>query len=92
MNEPQVWVLIGVFAAALVGMTTVVLTSLSRQLRDGFARVTSDTAAAVAGLELRVMERFHGVERRLDGVERRLEAQDRDIATLMRRAADDDGS
>lgn len=33
MNEPQVWTLIGVFAAALFGMVTVVSTMFVRVLR-----------------------------------------------------------
>lgn len=33
MNEPQVWTLIGVFAAALFGMVTIVSTMFVRVLR-----------------------------------------------------------
>ncbi|MGW9113426.1 hypothetical protein [Microbacterium sp. NPDC055683] len=36
LTEPQVWTLIGVFAAALVGVITIVMSSFSRQMAVSF--------------------------------------------------------
>lgn len=74
MTEPQVWVLIGVFATAIFGMMswqtvffTRTLTTSINSLRD-------------------VMDaRFESIDRRFESVDRQLAALDRDVAALSRR-------
>ena len=84
MTEPQVWTLIGVFAASLGIVVTLVVTimnnmatSLRTEMRLGFESV---------GV------RFDGMDKRLDGLDTRvgrLEARfdhlERDVTTLFRR-------
>ena len=44
LTEPQVWVLIGVFAAAMFGMIGVVLTSFNRTLTASIGGVRTEIA------------------------------------------------
>lgn len=86
MNEPQVWTLIGVFAATMLGGMTLMATSINRA-----------TASAIAGLRGEMNARFDGVDFRFDNirgemnarfdtVDTKIEHLDRDVTTLMRRA------
>ena len=63
MTEPQVWVLIGVFAAAIFGMFTIVSTLFLQVIR-------SEIRAEVGGLRGAMMSRFDVLEQRVDGLDR----------------------
>lgn len=63
MTEPQVWVLIGVFATAIFGMLTIVSTLFLRVLR-----------AELAGVEGRIIGRLDQLEQRVDGLDRDVQA------------------
>ncbi|MBX3093636.1 MAG: hypothetical protein KF680_03720 [Cryobacterium sp.] len=80
LTEPQVWVLIGVFAAALFGMLGVVASSLNRTMDSKFAAIDSRFLA--------MEERFAAMEARVDAkfdvINIRLENMDRDIQALSR--------
>jgi hypothetical protein len=93
LTEPQVWVLIGVFATAMFGMIGIVTSSFNRTL-----------VAAIGGVEAKI----GGVEAKIGGVEAeirglretmdakftamdvkftsKLEVLDKDIQALTRRA------
>lgn len=78
MTEPQVWVLIGVFAAAMAGVITIVMTSFNRQLdaKTDVLSVKIDEGLARLSAELRLdMARL----------ESKIDALDRDVSTLFRR-------
>lgn len=70
MNDPQVWTLIGVFAAAMLGGFTVVITSLSRVIR-----------AEISG----VRGEISGIHARLDSLEKRFDHLDRDVQSITDR-------
>lgn len=59
MTEPQVWVLIGVFAASIFGMFTIVSTLFIRVIR-----------AEISGLDAKMQGRFDRLEQRVDGLDR----------------------
>ncbi|MCC7128627.1 MAG: hypothetical protein IT192_07415 [Microbacteriaceae bacterium] len=63
MTEPQVWTLIGVFAAAFFGMLTIVSTLFVRVVR-----------AEIGGLRNEINARFESVDRRFDGLDRDVQA------------------
>lgn len=70
MTEPQVWVLIGVFAAAMFGMVGIVTTSFNRTL-----------VAAIGGLRDTMDARFEALDAKFSG---KFEVLDRDIQALSR--------
>jgi hypothetical protein len=63
MTDPQVWVLIGVLAAALFGMFTIVSTLFIRVIRS-----------EIAGLRGEMLGRFDRLEQRVDGLDRDVQA------------------
>jgi hypothetical protein len=80
VTEPQVWVLIGVFAAAIFGMIGIVTTSFNRTL-----------TASIGGLRDTMNAKFDAVDAKFDAVDAKfetlnvkLEAMDRDIQALSR--------
>ena len=74
MNDPEIWTVIGVFAAAMLGGLTLVVTSLSRVIR-----------AEVGGLRAELRAELSGVNSRLDATNTRLEHLARDVQALTRR-------
>jgi hypothetical protein len=81
LTEPQVWVLIGVFAAAIFGMMGIVMTSVNRTLTASLARV--DTR--IAGLREVMEAKFEKMAAKFDLL-------DRDIQALSRRVFGTDPS
>lgn len=77
LNEPQVWTLIGVFAASMFAMMGVVSSSFTRVLR-----------AEVGGLRDTMDARFEQVNTRFEQVNTRLDHLDRDVQALTRRVFD----
>lgn len=59
MTEPQVWTLIGVFAAAMFGMITIVSTLFVQVMRSEFGRVGA---------------RFDAMDARIDNLDRDVQA------------------
>lgn len=51
MNEPQVWVLIGVFAASMVGVITLVLRTMNVQFEAMHARIDALRGELKAGID-----------------------------------------
>jgi hypothetical protein len=73
VTEPQVWVLIGVFSAAVFGMIGIVTTSFNRTL-----------TASIEGLRDTMNAKFEAVDAKFDALYVKLEAMDRHIQALSR--------
>lgn len=73
LTEPQVWVLIGVFSAAIFGMIGIVTTSFNRTL-----------TASIEGLRDTMNAKFDAVDAKFETLNVKLEAMDRDIQALSR--------
>lgn len=80
LTEPQVWVLIGVFAAALFGMLSVVTGNLNRTMSARFESMDSRFGMMEARFE--AME--SRVETKFEIINIKLENMDRDIQALSR--------
>ncbi len=63
MTEPQVWTLIGVFAAAMFGLLTLMSTMFVRLMNAGFE-----------GLRAEMNARFERVDTRFDHLDRDVQA------------------
>jgi hypothetical protein len=77
VTEPQVWVLIGVFATAIFGMIGIVTTSFNRTL-----------TTAVGGIRETMEARFETIDARFEAMDAKFtgkfEVLDRDIQSLSR--------
>jgi len=77
MNEPQIWVLIGVFATGIFGMIGIVTTTFNRTL-----------TSAVGGLRETMDARFETIDARFEAMDAKFtgkfEVIDRDIQALSR--------
>ncbi|MFC4137918.1 MULTISPECIES: hypothetical protein [unclassified Microbacterium] len=54
MNEPQVWTLIGVFAAALFGMITLMSTMFIRIIRTEIGALRTEISSEFRGMHQRI--------------------------------------
>ncbi len=77
MTEPQVWVLIGVFAAAMFGMIGIVTSSFNRTLIAAIGGVRTE----ISGLRDVMDARFDAVDAKFDA---KFDVLDRDIQALSR--------
>lgn len=68
MTEPQVWVLIGVFAAAFFGLIGIVTTNFNRTMDAHFA-----------ALEARVDAKFEIINVKLENMDRDIQALSRHV-------------
>ncbi|MDA4891198.1 hypothetical protein PFZ55_30365 [Streptomyces sp. MS2A] len=91
MNDPQIWVLIGVFTAAILGGMTLVSTHVSRVIHaeiNGLRGEMNGRFGEMNGRFEAVNARFDAVERRLDRVETALEDLDDEVTRLAKRVWD----
>lgn len=79
MNEPQVWTLIGVFAAGLFGMLTLMSTMFVRVVRTEIGSVRSEMNSEIGSLRSEMQAGFGAVNQRIDRL-------DTDINALMKRS------
>lgn len=77
LNEPQIWVLIAVFAAAMFGMVGIVTTSFNRTLNASIAGVRSE----ISGLRETMDARFDAMDAKFSA---KFEMLDRDVQALSR--------
>ncbi|MFT4030099.1 MAG: hypothetical protein QM675_09505 [Protaetiibacter sp.] len=92
MNDPQIWTVIGVFAAMMLGGFTMSTSLLARVVRvsiDGLEKKMDARFEAVDTRFMAVDARFAAVDARLEAVNTRLDHLDRDVSALVRRAWDD---
>lgn len=92
LTEPQVWTLIAVFAAIMIGA----ITALLRQNDRIITSFRSENAARFDGLKEGLDARFDGIDARFDAmdvkfterlgsIDRRLEDLDKEVANLATR-------
>jgi len=100
LNEPQIWTLIGVFAASTFGMCTLMSTMFVRMMNNGFESLRSE----IGGLRTEVNVRFDAAQAVTDARFDRMQAAtdarfdrmqaatdarfdhlDRDVQALVRR-------
>ena len=84
MTEPQVWVLIGVFAAAMFGMIGIVTSSFNRTLTAAISGVRTEISGVrteISGLRDIMDARFDAVDAKFDA---KFDVLDRDIQALSR--------
>ena len=91
MTEPQVWVLIGVFAASTFGMIGIVTSSFNRNLAAAIGGVRSEIGGVrseiggvrseIDGLRDTMNARFETLDAKFTG---KFEILDRDIQALSR--------
>ncbi|MHA6670214.1 hypothetical protein ACX3O0_15240 [Homoserinimonas sp. A447] len=91
LTEPQVWVLIGVFAAAFFSLIGIVTTNFNRTMNARFGTMDARFTALSEIMDARfeAMEaRFTAMESRVDAkfeiINVKLENMDRDIQALSR--------
>ncbi|REJ04156.1 hypothetical protein DY023_16630 [Microbacterium bovistercoris] len=73
MTEPQAWTLIGVFAAGLFGMITLMSTMFVRIIKTEIGSVRSE----IGSLRSEIHSEFRGVHQRIDRL-------DSDVNALMK--------
>ena len=84
LTEPQVWVLIGVFAASTFGMIGIVTSSFNRNLAAAIGGVRSEIGGVrseIDGLRDTMNARFETLDAKFTG---KFEILDRDIQALSR--------
>ena len=80
MTEPQVWTLIGVFAATIFGVLGVVSSTFTRVLR---AEIGGLRGEMIARFE-RVDAQFERVDAQFARIDQRIDHLDRDVQALTR--------
>ena len=77
MNEPQVWTLIGVFAAGMFGMITVVTTMFTRVVRTEIGGLRTELKGDIAELRTELKGDVAGLRTEIRSL-------DRDVNSLMK--------
>lgn len=85
MDDPQVWTLIGVFAAVMLGGMTLMTTQLSRVIRAEVDRVEGTLSAKTDRVEGTLSARIDGLHARLDRIEIKVDDLDRELTNLATR-------
>lgn len=74
MNEPQVWTLIGVLAASLFAVMTLMSTMFVRIVQTEIRGVRTEIRGEVGGLRAEMNARFEAVDVRLEHLDRDVQA------------------
>ncbi|GAA1156863.1 hypothetical protein F6W69_03060 [Microbacterium oxydans] len=85
LDDPQVWTLIGVFAAVMLGGMTLMTTQLSRVIRAEIDRVEGTLSAKIDRVEGTLSARIDGLHARLDRIEIKVDDLDRELTNLATR-------
>lgn len=85
LDDPQVWTLIGVFAAVMLGGMTLMTTQLSRVIRAEVDRVEGTLSAKIDRVEGTLSARIDGLHARLDRIEIKVDDLDRELTNLATR-------
>lgn len=81
VTEPQVWTVISVFGATMIGLITLVSTMFLRVVRAEIGGLRNEMIARFATVDAR----FEAVDAKFDRVMTKLEHLDRDVQHLMNR-------
>ena len=82
LTDPQVWTLIGVFAAVMLGGMTLTTTQLSRIIRVEADRIDGTFSARIDGLDRTLSARIDGVDARLGRIESKVDDLDTELTNL----------
>ncbi|QAY61716.1 hypothetical protein ET475_04700 [Microbacterium protaetiae] len=88
MNEPQVWTLIGVFAAGLFGMLTLMSTMFVRVVRSEISGVRSEVGSVrseIASVRDTVTAEIGSVRAEIHRLDQRFDTLDRDVQAIAKR-------
>lgn len=88
LTEPQVWVLIGVFATAIFGMLSWQTVSFNRTVNTAIGSVQRELEFLRVSIDARfdaVDAKFDGVDAKFEVVNHKIDGLDRDVQLLMRR-------
>lgn len=88
MNDPQVWTLIGVFAAAILGGMSFMTSQLSRVMRAEVDRIDATLSSRIDAVSTRidaVSARIDNVDARLGRIETKVDELDRELTNLATR-------
>ena len=85
LNDPQVWTLIGVFAAVMLGGMTLMTTQLSRVIRAEVDRVEGTLSARIDRIDGTLSARIDGLDARLGRIETKVDDLDKELTNLATR-------
>lgn len=74
VSEPQVWTIIGIFAATLLGTMTLLSTVLARTISGQITSLRNEMTTGFEGLRAEMNARFETVNVRLDSLGRDVQA------------------
>ncbi|MDR2997050.1 MAG: hypothetical protein LBU78_02905 [Microbacterium sp.] len=84
MNEPQVWTLIGVFAAGLFGMITLMSTMFVRIVRTEIGSVRSEIRTEIGSVRGELGSLRSEMQSEFRGMHQRIDRLDSDVNALMK--------
>ena len=95
MNEPQIWTLIGVFAAGMFGTITLMSTMFVRMMQNGFdsvrkefksefASVRTEFRSEFANVRMELKSELASVRTEIQAVNGRIDHLDRDLNAVYR--------
>lgn len=91
MTEPQVWTLIGVFAAGMFGTITLISTMFLRSMQNGFDSVRREFGTEFASVRTELVSvrtefrgEFASVRTEVQAVHGRIDHLDRDVNAIYR--------
>lgn len=76
LTEPQVWVLIGVFAAAIFGMVGIVTASFNRNLDSKFLMLDGKVDSRFDALDVKFTAKFELMDRDIQALSRHVFGSD----------------
>lgn len=85
MDDPQVWTLIGVFAAVMLGGMTLMTSQLSRVIRAEVDRIDGTLSARIDRIGGTLSARIDGLDARLGRIETKVDDLDRELTNLATR-------
>ncbi len=85
MDDPQVWTLIGVFAAVMLGGMTLMASQLSRVIRAEVDRIDGTLSARIDRIDGTLSARIDGLYARLGRIETKVDDLDRELTNLATR-------
>lgn len=95
MTEPQIWTIIGIFAATLLGTMTLLSTVLTRSISGQISSLRNEIMGLMTGLRNEMTTGFDGLRAemnaRFETVNVRLDNLDRDVQALSERVFRSDG-
>lgn len=89
VTEPQTWVLIGIFGAAIFSTIGLQTASFNRNLTTAIASLRESMESKFDGLRAEMNGRFDATNARIDATNAKIDTLDRDVQALARRVFGD---